>query len=136
MPSVSLSTRVPPAVHARLVEIAAQRRMSLAALTADILATALEGPQDTGPRVDGPLVAAVLHTMEGVTAPTAVVCRETALELARAVEGRMRSYPAAAAALVEATEKGLKAQEQADAPPFDFAAFLGYDLPKELDGRG
>ena len=125
MPSKPLSTRVSPDVHARLQEIAGQRRMSLAATAADLLSAAVQVPQDAAPhRVDGTLVASVLQVLEGVTDPAAVVCRETAVELARAVEGRERGYQSAATTLIEAADKALRAQQRADSPEFDFGSLF------------
>lgn len=118
---------VSPDVHARLQEIADRRRTSLAATAADLLSAAVRAPQDTVPHlVDGALVASVLQALEGVTDPAAVVCRETAVELARAVEGRARGYTAAATALMEAADKALRTQQRADSPELDFRSlFLG-----------
>lgn len=70
MPSAPLTTRVPPVVHDRLVEMATRRGTSLAATAAAVLAAAVEtGDEGAGPQPDGTLVAAVRALLEDVTAP-------------------------------------------------------------------
>jgi hypothetical protein len=109
MPSTVVAARVPPYVHARLTERAAERGTSLAAVAAEALAAAVDDPEDLGPRVDGPLVAAVLHALEAVDAddPRAQVQRELCLLLARTVDRRERGYLAAIGPLGKALDNAL-----------------------------
>jgi hypothetical protein len=109
MPSTVVAARVPPYVHARLTERAAERGTSLAAVAAEALAAAVDDPEDRGPRVDGPLVAAVLHALEAVDAddPRAQVQRELCLLLARTVDRKERGYLAAIGPLGKALDHAL-----------------------------
>lgn len=112
MPSIVVSARVPPYVHARLTERAADRGTSLAAVAAEALATAVSHPEDLGPHADGPLVAAVLRALEAVDAedPRAQVQRELCLLLARTVDRRERGYLAAIRPLGKALDDALPAK--------------------------
>ncbi|MDX3354170.1 hypothetical protein PV703_12820 [Streptomyces sp. ME01-24h] len=117
MSSKPLTTRVTPAVHDRLVELATRRRTSLAATAAGLLSAAVADAEDTPVPLDGALVAAVLDLLGDLTAPRAVLCRETAVHLARVIERRDRGYVAAAETLMSAADKAIKAQQEADQPP-------------------
>jgi hypothetical protein len=104
-------------VHDRLVEMAARRGTSLAATAADLLAAAVEGDGGgAGLQPDGALVAAVRAALAEVTAPEAVVYRELAVRLARAVERGERGAVAAAQQLTTALDRALRAQHQNDNP--------------------
>ncbi|PZT74491.1 MULTISPECIES: hypothetical protein [unclassified Streptomyces] len=104
MPSSPVSTRVPPYVHARLTERAAEHGTTLSALVASLLTAAVDDDGDgPAPRVDGPLVAAVRRVLEegeegDVDARTGVH-RELCLLLARTVERREPGYLSAIAPL-------------------------------------
>lgn len=123
MPSKPLTTRIPPAVHDRLVEIAARRGTSLAATAAAVLAAAVEDcDAGIGPQPDGTLVTAVRALLDDLSAPGAVMYRELAVRLARMVERSERGAVAAAGLLTSTTDRALRAQRSADHPgsdPFD-----------------
>jgi hypothetical protein len=123
MPSIVVAARVPPYIHARLTERAAERGTSLAAVAAEALAAAVGDPEDLGPRTDGPLVAAVLRALEAVDAedPRAQVQRELCLHLARTVDRRERGYLAAISPLGKALDNALPAR----ADPMLGALFSG-----------
>jgi hypothetical protein len=96
MPSVPISARVSPYVHARLTERAAERNTSLAALVA-VLLTAAVDDTTPDPRLDGPLVSAVRLALEDTDPAdaSAGVHRELCLLLARTVERQDPGYLAA-----------------------------------------
>jgi hypothetical protein len=119
MPSMPLTTRVPPAVHAALVDRAARGRTSLAATTAAILGAAVMEPDGTPPPPDGELTAAVLRALGDLTEPQAVLLREVALSMARIIERGEHGAAAAAQRLMEASSKALTLQARANAPTSD-----------------
>lgn len=125
MPSTVLTTRVPPHVHALLVELAQRRGTSLAATAAHLLTAAVDDAGDTPPPTDGALVAAVRTLLADVTDPAAVLHRETAVVLARAIERREPGHLGAVRDLRRAVEGAQQAQQHADGDDFDPAALLG-----------
>ncbi len=132
MTSKPLTTRVPPVVHDRLVEMATRRGASLAATAAALLAAAVEdGDEGASPQPDGTLVAAVRALLDEVTAPKAVLHREVAVRLARIVERAGQGSVAASELLTKTAEKAVQAQHAADNPnadPFDFLLGGGLSL--------
>ncbi|MCG6496630.1 hypothetical protein [Kitasatospora sp. A2-31] len=116
MPSVPVSLRVAPAVHARLVELAEGRGRSVAGTASELLSAAVLDEEDRAPLSDGALVASVRELLADVTDPAAVFCREAALVLARSVERRDRGYVAACHELRETVAQAQRAQREADNP--------------------
>ncbi|MFE9793541.1 toxin-antitoxin system HicB family antitoxin [Streptomyces goshikiensis] len=117
MPSLVVAARVSPYLHARLTERAAERGTSLSAYAAEALAAVVENPETGGPRLDGPLVAAVLRAID--SAPdgqededagelsTRQVHRELCLLLARVVDRREPGYLSAIGPLRRALDAAL-----------------------------
>lgn len=119
MASKPLTTRVSPAVHEALSALAARRRMSLAATTADLLSAAVAEPDGTPSPPDGEMTAAVMRALGDVTVPAAVMHRQIALQMARIIERDERGATGAARRLMEAADKALKIQARADQPAPD-----------------
>lgn len=123
MPNKVVTTRVPPDTHARLQALAEQTGRSLAATAADLLAAGVAGV----PAVveDGPLTAAVRATLAEITAPAAVMHRESALALARTVDRRERGHVAAVRELPDTVNRARSAQAAVDNPgPSTISEFL------------
>ncbi|MTE22598.1 hypothetical protein F0L17_26585 [Streptomyces sp. TRM43335] len=119
MPSEVLSTRLTPRDHDRLRELAERRGKSLSATASELLSAALADPDAYPAPQDGALVDAVRATLAAVTAPEAVIHREVAIALARAVERREAGYLSAAGQLRKSLDAARSAQRTADRPPDD-----------------
>ncbi|WP_406380775.1 hypothetical protein [Streptomyces sp. NBC_01618] len=129
MPTHVVTCRVPPYVHDQLRDLAERRGQTLAATTTGILAAALDDPTATGSAQDGAIVTAVRTVLAEVDDPKALMHRELAVVLARAVERRSPGYIAAASSLRTSVEAALSAQRCADSPGDDSMSAL-------LDGLG
>ncbi|MEV6679451.1 hypothetical protein AB0N09_21740 [Streptomyces erythrochromogenes] len=119
MPSTVLSTRLTPRDHDRLRALAERRGSSLAATAGHLLAAALDESGEYRPPQDGVLVAAVRAVLEDVTAPEAVMNRELAVHLARAIERREPGHLSAIGALRKTVESAQGAQREHDGPDPD-----------------
>ncbi|MEF9908624.1 hypothetical protein ACQSMD_33410 [Streptomyces flavovirens] len=116
MPTHVVTCRVPPYVRDQLRELAERRGQTLAATAAGLLAAALDDPAATAAAQDGAIVAAVRTVLADVDAPEAVMHRELAVTLARAVERRSPGYVTAASSLRTSVDASLSAQRRADNP--------------------
>ncbi|MFG2623235.1 hypothetical protein ACGFXC_37075 [Streptomyces sp. NPDC048507] len=125
MPTHVLSTRLTPGDYDRLRVLAERRGCSLAAAAGHLLASALDDTGTYQPPQDGVLVAAVRTVLEGVTAPEAVMHRELAVHLARAIERREPGHLSAISVLRKAVESAQGSQRIHDNPDGDpFSALL------------
>ncbi|MEU8943551.1 hypothetical protein AB0C97_36785 [Streptomyces goshikiensis] len=119
MPSIVLSTRLTPRDHDRLRVLAERRGSSLASTAGYLLAAALEDSGEYRPPQDGALVAAVREVLADATAPEAVMHREMAVHLARAIERREPGHLSAIGALRKTVESATTAQRHHDGPDPD-----------------
>lgn len=114
MPSHVVAARVSPFLHARLTERAGECGTSLSAYAARVLAASVDAAAAGGPRVDGPLVAAVLRAVDGAAGdsadapPSRQVDRELCVLLARVIDRREPGYLSAIAPLRRALDAAVR----------------------------
>ncbi|MFF5783219.1 hypothetical protein ACFY7Y_40690 [Streptomyces virginiae] len=119
MPSHVVSTRLTPRDVDRLRALAERRGSSLSATAGHLLAAALDESGEYRPPQDGILVTAVRTVLEDVTAAEAVMNRELAVHLARAIERREPGYLSAIGALRKTVESAHNAQRRHNGPDPD-----------------